>query len=113
MDTVRGMLWIALLLAGCAPTEKSFPEAFAGQYCSRWEECFRADYEGRFDDRAECVDDVADSVDDVFGDCDYDQDEAVDCLQELSTEDCDDVEDAYYHCLWDQTVYECDLSDYI
>lgn len=104
---------LLLALSACAPTAETFPDQLAVTWCARLEECYKADYDSLYDDRAECEDDVADDVDDVFGECDFDQDDAIDCLGELREDDCDDIADAFSDCLYTSSAaYECELGDY-
>lgn len=110
MNATLPPMVLLLVLTACAPTAETFPKQLGTQFCTRWEECYRADYQSRFDDRADCVDEVQSQVEDAFDGCAFDQKKATDCLQEISTDDCDDVADDYTHCLLGNTVYTCDWT---
>ncbi len=87
------LIGVLLLLGGCEPDEESFPDAFANAYCVRLSECYLAAYEGLYDREAdECRDTVADQFE-YFDEasCNFDEDDAADCLTDLRNDDCEDL----------------------
>ena len=96
-----------LMLAACLwnNDEDTFPEAFAAVQCRRYNECFRGFYEDEYDgEMDECVDEVTDDLEDLE-DCDFDEDKAADCLEELNSEDCGDWYDGDHDDCWE--IYDC------
>ena len=80
-------------LTGCfAADEDHFPESFANVYCLRMEECARGLYESKYDaDMQDCIDDIQDATEDLAKASDeFDDDDAVDCLDQMRSETCGD-----------------------
>ena len=91
--------------------EDTFPDQYASLSCERTRECsrgyFEAEWDGVMDD---CVDDVLDNFDDVPSGCDFDDDEARDCLETVQAATCGELyEDYPKDCA---QVYSCSLGDF-
>ncbi|MBM4367055.1 MAG: hypothetical protein FJ102_12650 [Deltaproteobacteria bacterium] len=85
--------------------DDTYPESFATVYCSRLNECYRGAYEEEYDgEMDECIDEVTDDVED-WDDCDFDEDKAADCLEDLRSESCGDFYDGDHDDCWE--VYDC------
>ena len=98
----------ALTLLGCflIVDEDTFPDQYASLQCNRVQECSRGYFEAEYDsDMEECTDDYLDDIDKLDANCDFDDDEARDCLEKLQASSCGDiVEDYPKDCL---KVYTC------
>jgi hypothetical protein len=95
------MMWI-FLATGCV-TEDSFVEQYARVGCIRARECNKGFFQAEYDnDIGECVDDALDYYDDVedyYDDCDFDEDNARECLAQLRSDSCGDLyEDGVGDC---------------
>jgi hypothetical protein len=97
-----GRSWLfALLLVGCAGKveQDDFARATARELCPAYRQCAQGLYEYYFDaDYQDCLDDVEEVVqvyvefaDDLA--CDFDPEEAADCLAEVRQMDCQDLHD--------------------
>lgn len=81
------------LIFGClAADEDNFPESFASVYCMRVEECARGVYESEYDgEMEECIEEWTDLTEALADNSDeFDEDDAVDCLEETRSESCGD-----------------------
>ena len=95
-----------LLLTSCLVgniDEDSLPAQYAGPICKNLQRCERGYFESEYSDMADCRDEVADNLEDLVDyaddqDCDFDEDEAKECLQSINSVSCED---------W----YEGDASD--
>ena len=97
---------------GCFTTEESYPDQSIAATCSMYFNCYKGEFYQEWDDMDECIDDGRDAWDDnedFFDDCDFDADQAVQCLAAMnayaascSEDDADDVsdecEDVYTDC---------------
>lgn len=99
------MLLVSLLGCLFGYDEDSFIEAYAQVQCARLSECFRGYYEDEYDgEMDECIDDGEDAFDAVDN-CDFDEDKAADCLEELRSDSCGDwYADDHDDC-WE--VFDC------
>lgn len=92
-----------LLLLGCAVSEDAFPDAYGRAICTRLQECQRAEYESRYEDRADCVSawsEIADSVldaGDLLG-ATYSPSSAGSCLRAIRSASCSEFADFQYEC---------------
>jgi len=102
-----------LSLLACFGTvnEKNFLEKYSEALCTFEDECNRSVFLEEWDDVDDCVDDQLDIIDDAdldLEDCDFDKDNAKDCLATIkdATEDCEaeDIADAD-EC---GEVFDCD-----
>ena len=87
---------VAFLLIGCDPDDiddDRFVEVYASVYCRRLSQCYYAAYESEYDaDREECRDEVEELVEYVdSSQCNFDEDEALDCLDDWREDDCEDL----------------------
>jgi hypothetical protein len=87
---------VALMLAACTPnSEEGYADAFADAQCARTRECARGYFESEFSDNEECFDDLSDQYNDLIdyaddADCDFDPEEAAQCLSEMRSSSCED-----------------------
>ena len=114
------MIWsrfalIALLATGCfggggTPDEDDYPEKLADQYCQFLSKCSSAQFYYDYGNVDDCTDALLDAQDEAgidYGDCDYDEDNAKDCLS-LYKMSCKDAAEE-----WDDLsetcaeVYDC------
>ena len=104
-------LGLVSLLSGCSLLsfkgdpldEDNFFEKYSEQICKVEKECFRGHYDSTWDDFDECVDDWSSSYEDVdYSDCDFDEDAAADCLDDMKAASCADYfeqdEDIFENC---------------
>lgn len=106
----------AVVLAGCSllsgpVTEDNYFEQAAIQSCKLYKDCYAAYFYSEYDDIDDCVDGTLDAGEDyqdfVEDECDFDEDNAADCLAEYKGMSCEDVyddyEDIYDACseVWD------------
>lgn len=109
-------LFLSLLLTGCfgvgEVTESNWTEKFSDVYCNQLEKCSRGFFESEYSDMADCLDEVqddaedqADNLDDLG--CDFDEEEAQQCLDSFHKASCEDVYEADYldDC---EDVFDCD-----
>lgn len=84
---------LLLLAAACAPpSEDEFPEAYARVICDRTQECWKAAMEENYNgDVGECVEENTDTIEAFGDDCDYDEDDAADCLEAWREESCEEL----------------------
>jgi hypothetical protein len=93
-------LLLFLLLAACGTTKKNFGENLTQVNCERLEECAKGD----FDTLYTSVDDCVARSDDTSGcysdHCDFDRDNANQCLDRVAAADCAEIVDgsAYTDC---------------
>jgi len=91
------------LLAGCTVAEHDFPEAYGKAMCKRMKQCERGEYDNTWDDKAECVDDMAEFADffldagDLLGQ-EYVPELGYDCIREVKGASCAEFEDGEYDC---------------
>ena len=90
----------AAMAVGCGEVERDdFAGASARALCPAYRQCAKGLYEYYFDaDYEDCLDDVEEVVQGYveFADalqCDFDPEEAYDCLQEIREMDCQDMHD--------------------
>jgi hypothetical protein len=83
---------IAAFFSCYSADEEHFPESYANVYCLRVEECARGVYESEYDgEMEECVSKVQDIWEEIADFADkFDDDDAVECLDELRSESCGD-----------------------
>lgn len=89
---------LTLLLTGCflVVDEDTYPQQFASLYCNRLLECSRGYFEAEYDaDMEDCVDDQVDRIEDYPSSCDFDDDEARDCLEKVQASTCGDLTEDY------------------
>lgn len=79
-----------LFLLACGVTEANFPDRYAAEACSRYEECYQAEFEVMYDDAGECQDDLLGFLDYLEA-CDFDRAAAHDCLAEVRDAHCADL----------------------
>lgn len=105
------MIFALLTLPGCAlfAGEDTFTTDFAQVSCERMQDCYKANFEAEYDDVAECVDEaeaLAEDNEDLYDDCDFDDDKAASCLAEMRANSCGDLlEDGVEDCA---EVWDCD-----
>lgn len=110
----------SVVLTGCGVgtvTEDNFAEKAGQVECQILSKCMRAYYESEYSDMADCRDEVNDDYSDLADDlddrgCDFDEDEAQDCLDTVSTLTCEEywedvVEEGGRHKDCDK-VWDCD-----
>ncbi len=104
---------LTLLLAGCflVVDEDTFPDQYASLTCNRMMECNRGYFEAEYDaDMEDCMDEYVDAIEDLDSDCDFDDDEARDCLEKVQSSTCGDLwEDDPKDC---GQVYTCSGMDF-
>ncbi len=93
---------LLILLSGCA-TASNFGTKAAGAACDSYKTCERADYDNRWSNKGECVDDL----DDLFGgdcyleNCDtFVANEANACLSGVRAAECNDDTPASCSDVW-------------
>lgn len=102
---------ISLLLAGCTIAEDAAPYALASTWCGKKRRCDRAVYEDRWDDRADCEDDIAAAVEttqdfyDLLG-CEYDPRGAAELRADIRQKSCSEFADSEFAGADD--LYDCD-----
>ena len=100
---------LALTLVGCflIVDEDTFPDQYASLQYSRVMECQRGYFEAEYDaDMEDCTDDYIDYFDDIEkADCDFDDDEARDCLEKVQASTCGDLTEDYPKDCFE--VYTC------
>ncbi len=108
-------MFALVLFTGCflVVDEDTYPAQYASVACARTRECDRGLFESEYDDdMGECTDDVEDYFDDLVkgfdklgSDCDFDEDEARGCLEDMQSSTCGDLyEEAPKDC---SQVYSC------
>jgi len=94
---------LALVLTGCAIEEADFPDAYGRAVCDRIHQCQRSDYDDRYENRGECVDEWAEFADsiidlgDTFG-TEYSSDGAQECLSNIQQATCSEFSDGQVEC---------------
>lgn len=109
---------VAFCLTGCSlfgvgnVTEDNWSETYAEVYCKQLETCNLGLFESEYSDMADCMDEVGDALDDVDdaandADCDFDEEEAQQCVDAIHESDCEDFYEGDYlsDC---EDVYDCD-----
>jgi hypothetical protein len=87
-------MFLLFSLVACAPTYDNFPAKLAAVVCERSKECALGSFESRYDDMAECMEEVAEVYEsslDRIDDDDFDARDAADCIAEIRSRDCEDV----------------------
>jgi len=93
----------ALIFVGCIIEEEDFPDAYGRAVCARIRECQRTDYEDRYEDRSECIDEWAEFADsiidlgDTFGN-EYSPEGADECLDNIRQATCSEFSDFQIEC---------------
>ena len=98
MSRNYGLIAVALLAVGCglgAITEDTLPARVAGPYCDNLRRCNRGYFDSEFSDMADCVDETEEDFEDLVEEaddygCDFDEDEARECVQSLRSSSCED-----------------------
>lgn len=103
-------MWFAVLTLACTGklTEETYPAQYAKAACVALQECERSLFLEAFGDMDECREDLEDQFDDDkerLEDCDFDADEASQCLDTLKdySKSCDYGDFEYDNCndAWD------------
>ncbi len=104
------------VVAGCsvfggAVTEDNYFEKSVAESCKLMKDCNEAYFWSEYDDINDCIDTILDDNEDAYDyladECDFDEDNAADCLAEYQGMKCenlyDDYEDIYDACseVWD------------
>lgn len=79
-------------LSACAPSRDNFFNAYWEAMCDKKAECSET-FENKYASVEECVevmDDDEQDLNDQYEECDYDKDEAKECLQLIEDIDCDE-----------------------
>ena len=111
---------LAATLSGCSLfgpgniTEDNWAESFAKTYCKQLQECERGYFESEYSDLEDCQDEVKDDAEDAAesaddADCNFEEDEAQDCVDSMHASSCEDFYDLEYLDDCDK-VYDCDGS---
>jgi len=109
------MRWLVLcLLTGCAGEvdEKTYAERYSPEFCSKTRRCNLGMFESEWSDMNDCIDEVSEDIEDLIddmddADCDFDDNDAQDCLDTFAASDCEDYHegDAFEDCgvndVWD------------
>lgn len=108
-------MFVLLTFVGCflVVDEETFPVQYASLRCNRVSECQRGYYEAEYDgDMNDCTDDLEDQLDDALEayddigyDCDFDDDDARDCLEEMQAATCGELYEEYPRDC--DRVYDC------
>lgn len=110
-------MFTLVLFTGCflVVDEDTYPAQYASVACARARECDRGAFESAYDDdMTECTDDLEDFSEDAAElwdalDCDFDEDEARGCLEDMQSSSCGDLtEGSPNDC---SQVYACSLND--
>lgn len=101
------------LLACFPPTEDTFAAQVAQVGCNRANECSKGAFQYAYDDMAECVDEATELWE-CYESCDFDEDKAASCLEDLRTIECGDQFEAALEGDFDSDcyeVYDCEDDD--
>lgn len=109
---------LAAALSGCSVfgpgniTEDNWAESFAKTYCKQLQECEKGFFESEFSDLDDCEDEIKDDVEDAAesaddADCNFEEDEAQDCVDSIHESSCEDFYDLDYVDDCD-AVYDCE-----
>ena len=109
---------LAASLTGCSLfgpgniTEDNWAESFAKTYCKQLQECEKGYFESEYSDLEDCEDEVKDDAEDAAeaaddADCNFEEDEAQECIDSLHTSSCEDFYDLEYLDDCD-AIYDCD-----
>jgi hypothetical protein len=119
---------VSLPLSGCYSDVETFAKRGAKAWCQRLENCYRASFDDLYDgDMDRCRDEVEDNIldqdDDVYGNCEYEPDDAKQCVKTARAikDDCSDeadqlmVDDCYGNALAavvfsPAEVYHCEVG---
>lgn len=111
LGTVAAAVFAGCSLIGAPVNEDNYFEVSAKENCKLFEECYAAFFYSEYDDIDDCVDSVLDDAEDyneqLADDCDFDEDNAQDCMDAYRGMKCEDVyddyEDIYDACseVWD------------
>jgi len=106
-------LW-TLLLCGCIGnvTEDNYVQKYSPEYCQKTRRCNLGYFESEWSDMNDCIDEVIDDMEDLIDkkdddNCDFEDDNALKCLETLGAADCEDYfdGDAFEDCgankVWD------------
>lgn len=107
---------IALLAVSCI-TEQSYVERIGNTWCRRQAECNRADFERRYSDHRDCVEDFTDGwgeVQDCAIDagCEWQPEEARKCRAEMRALSCEDFGASEYDDECDE-IYDCSQAQQV
>jgi len=87
-----------VVLTACGNSPEGFVNSYAKLSCQSYEKCTRASFVEAYDDQGECREEIEEFIEDLdlVDDCDFNEDEAKDCLDSLrdykSSCDPDDYE---------------------
>lgn len=110
------LLTVTLTLAGCIGQvdEDNYAQKYSPVYCQHTKQCNRGLYESEWTDLNDCVDTVTDDIEDLIDDmddrgCDFDDDDARECIETFAQSDCEDYYegDAFEDCGVNQ-IWDCD-----
>jgi hypothetical protein len=98
--------------------ENTYPEIMAKEQCRLYKKCWRGYFDDEFTDIEDCIDEITDNIEDAVDsmddlDCDFEDDEAEQCLvahQEATCEDHFELHYEYDGPLADDCdeVWDCD-----
>ena len=94
---------LPVLIASCTIEEDEFAESYGKTVCSRLHDCQRSDYDDRYEERSECVDEWAELADtfldigDTLGQ-EYSPELAQDCLEAIRAASCSEFSDGQVEC---------------
>ena len=103
-DVSKLSILVLLALTACGPTKKNFAGNLTEISCQRLEECAKGAFDALYTSVDDCVaragGDAETSSDCMSGHCDFDKDNASQCLDRVESADCDEIVDlsAYSDC---------------
>lgn len=111
LGTIAAVVFAGCSLIGGAVNEDNYFETMAAENCKLYKDCYAAFFYSQYDDIDDCIDsyldDNEDGIEYLEDECDFDDDNAADCMAEYRGMNCenvyDDYEDIYDACseVWD------------
>ena len=93
---MRSLMWMCILMwTGCSvqvDTWEDFLEEYAHTKCLVYKECYRAHYEGEYENYSQCKEEVKKAhqteQEEEYADCSFSSEEALECMEEMNTSTC-------------------------
>lgn len=108
---------LSSLALGCGSSDVSeadFPDLYAHEQCTVYKRCYRALYDGEYENMPRCQESVADALrndyEKLYEGCSFSAEQAQNCLDQKSTATCEEhwddqytneIYNACYEQIWD------------